>query len=33
MYCPFYHCNHKCVEHLTFLCVKPDCQRHCPKCI
>ena len=33
VYCPFSHCKHTSHEHLSFLCAKPDCQRHCPKCI
>ena len=32
-YCPFKHCSHASMEHLSIQCPRPDCQRHCPHCI
>ena len=32
-YCPFLHCSHTSMEHLSIQCPRPDCQRHCPHCI
>ena len=32
-YCPFKHCSHQHMQHMSILCTKQDCQKHCPSCI
>ena len=32
-YCPFQHCTHESMVHITIQCPRKDCQRHCPQCI
>lgn len=32
-YCPFKHCTHQNMQHMSILCTKQDCQKHCPSCI